>query len=102
VEGFGETHFYIPSSQKRLVYGGFGGVALELLVSKRYSKLSGGLFDSLREGCWLLDYYVGRLQHFRHLKQFATMVGKHFEGIKLLPPYLRPKYFTAFLYRLIV
>lgn len=61
---FNSTNFYLPSDRRKLIFGGFGGIIAELQRAKRYNLLSGGLFDSIREGDWLLDYYISRLKRF--------------------------------------
>lgn len=64
---FSSTNFYLPSDKRKLIFGGFGGIIAELQRAKRNNILSGGLFDSIREGDWLLDYYVSRLKRFKHI-----------------------------------
>lgn len=70
----------------------------EVERAKRYNTLSSGLFNNVREGNWLADYYVGRLKKFKYLASFTEVVKRYFEYLKSLPAYLRPKHFTDFIY----
>jgi glycogen debranching enzyme len=83
-----------------LIFGGFGGIIAQLQKAKRFNILSCGIFDSLREGDWLLDYYISRLKRFKHLNSFTEILEKYFECLKKIPYYLRPKYFTDFIYKI--
>ncbi len=58
------------------------------------------LFDNLREGNWLMDYYVSRLKRYQSLTEVADKVEKVFNSIKTLERYLVPKYFADFVYRM--
>lgn len=48
----------------------------------------------------MLDYYVGRLKRFKHLAEFTDIVERFFDCLKQVPSYLKPKYFTDFIYKI--
>jgi glycogen debranching enzyme len=97
---FNSTSFYLPAEKRKLIFCGFGGIIAELERSKRQNVLSSGLFDSIREGNWLLDYYLGRLKRFPELAPLTAQISTYFEGLKRVHSYLRPKYFTDFIYNI--
>ena len=65
---------YVIPGQKKLVYGGFGGILRDVKVAKRYNNLSTGLFDNLRGGNWILDYYISRRKKIKNLAEVADIV----------------------------
>lgn len=97
---FNFMNFYLPSEKRKLIFGGFGGIISELQKAKRNNLLSIGIFDNIREGNWLLDYYVARLKKFKTLSEFTDIVERYFECLKQVPSYLKPKYFTDFIYKI--
>ena len=58
------------------------------------------MFDNLREGNWLMEYYLNRLKRYSSLSEVADKVEKVFNSIKNLERYLIPKYFADFVYRM--
>lgn len=68
----------IPQENKKLVYGGFGGILREIKLAKRYNNLSSKLFDNIREGDWLLEYYVGRLKRVKKLSEITDIIERNF------------------------
>ena len=64
---YGLFTYFLPKCNKKLIFAGFGGIIKDIEKAKRYNDLSIGLFDNLREGNWLLDYYIDRLKRFKHL-----------------------------------
>ncbi len=97
---FNSSNYYLPSENRKLIFAGFGGIISQLQRAKRGNLLSIGIFDSIREGNWLLDYYVGRLKKYKHLSEFTDIVERFFQCLKEVPSYLRPKYFTDFIYKI--
>ena len=67
-----------------------------ILRAKKENRLSEGLFSNLREGNWLLDFYLGRLKRFKHIPEIIELVEHAFNLIGQLPAYLIPKYFSEF------
>jgi glycogen debranching enzyme len=66
---YGQGNYSIPqNNSKQLVYAGFAGVYQTILKSKRENSLSEGLYENLRQGNWLLNYYLGRIKRFKHMK----------------------------------
>lgn len=56
---FGQSNYSIPQDKNRqLVYAGFSGIYTLIKEAKRYNKTDLGLFSNLREGKWLLNYYI--------------------------------------------
>lgn len=68
--------------------------------AKKNNKLSGNLFDNLRQGRWLLHYYVRRIKRFKNLSEVADIIERYFASIEELPEELIPKYFTEFVIKL--
>ena len=65
---FGQANYVLPKSGKQLVFGGFGGIYQDIINAKKYNNLSLELFDNLRQGNWLLDYYIQRVRRFKNLE----------------------------------
>ena len=42
-----------------------------VLRAKRATNLNEGLFQNLREGNWLLDYYLNRVRRYKHILPFV-------------------------------
>lgn len=65
---YGGSNYTIPQDgNKQLVYGGFGGIFIALKNAKKENDLSIKLYDNLREGNWLMDYYISRLKRYPSL-----------------------------------
>lgn len=69
-----------------------------IVTAKRHNNLSIPLFDNIREGNWLLDFYLQRLKKYRNLGEVTDIVERYFECLRRLPGYLRPTFFTSFIY----
>ena len=54
-----------------MVYAGFSGAFQMDLRAKRATNLNEGLFQNLREGNWLLDYYLNRVRRYKHILPFV-------------------------------
>lgn len=74
---FGESNYVLPHNYQ-LIYAGFGGIYKMLKDAKRYNNLSTSLFDNLREGRWLLHYYVRRVKRFSNLSEVADVMERYF------------------------
>lgn len=98
---YGISNYIIPQdANKQLVYGGFAGIFIAIKNAKKENDLSVKLFDNLRQGDWLMDYYLNRLKRYSSLTEVADKVEKVFSSIKRLERYLVPKYFSDFVYRM--
>lgn len=86
----------------QLVYAGFGGVFQTVLRVKRTKNLNEGVYQNLREGNWLMDYYLNRCRRYKHLSSFVEYLERVFGLIGSLPRYLVPRYFTEFIYKLML
>lgn len=75
---FGEANYVLPKSHRKLIYGGFGGILAELKKAKRENILSLELFDNLREGDWILDYYLRRVKRFKNLTEVIDILERFF------------------------
>jgi hypothetical protein len=72
---FGQSNYVIPQDKnKQLVYAGFGGIIHSLKVAMKYNNLSTGLYDNLREGRWLLNYYIDRLKRYNNLQEIVDIL----------------------------
>lgn len=93
LQGYG--NYTIPQeNNKQLVYAGFAGVFQSVQRAKRTFNLNEAVFKNLREGNWLMDYYINRCRMYKHLSEFTEYLEKVFGIISLLPRYLIPKYFA--------
>ena len=75
---FGQANYVLPKSGKQLVFGGFGGIYRDIINAKKYNNLSLELFDNLRQGNWLLDYYIQRVRRFKNLEEIADIIERYF------------------------
>lgn len=77
-----------------LPYAGFGGVFQMVRTAQIRNDLSIPLFHNLREGNWILDYYVGRLEEVANLKEIHAWIKEKFDLLKIIPRHLIPRYFV--------
>jgi hypothetical protein len=56
---------------KQVVYAGFAGIYHTIIKAKKDNSLSERLFENLRQGDWLFDYYLGRLRRYKHLENLV-------------------------------
>ena len=56
--------------------------------------LSIPLFSHLRQGNWLLDYYLARLEGVENFKELYQWCKAQFDLMKVIPRHLIPRYFT--------
>lgn len=54
-----------------MVYAGFAGSFQMVLRAKKTTNLNEPLFQNLREGNWLMDYYLNRVRRFKHILPFV-------------------------------
>jgi hypothetical protein len=55
----GSTTYAVPGAGQ-LIYGGLGGIYRTIRLAMRTNKLYIPLFNNLRDGNWLLEYYIDR------------------------------------------
>ena len=79
---YGSSTYFLPKCNKKLIFAGFGGIIKEIERAKKNNDLSIGLFDNLREGNWLLDYYIDRLKRFKHLGEFTDIITRIFNSLR--------------------
>lgn len=83
-----------------LVYCGLQGF-MNILEKERLSNnLGHGMFKNLREGNWMMNYIVSRLQNYANqngcrkaLAELAMWLSKVFDAVSCMPRYLIPAYF---------
>ena len=75
-------------------YCGIAGAQSILSSIKRHNDLDHPLCSNLREGTWLLDYTVARLERSsnENIRDLSTWMKVTFSHLKAIPGYLRPKY----------
>lgn len=59
-----------------------------------HNDLSIPLFQNLRGGNWLLDYYTNRLEGFPNLHPIRDWIDTQFKLLKVIPRHLIPRYFV--------
>lgn len=65
---WGVSNYTIPQDgNKQLVYGGFASIFIAIKNAKKENDLSIKLYDNLRDGNWLMDYYLSRLKRLPSL-----------------------------------
>ncbi|ORZ29735.1 hypothetical protein BCR44DRAFT_1447957 [Catenaria anguillulae PL171] len=92
-----------------LAFCGLEGIATVMRDIMRRNDLGAPLCANIREGPWLMDYSVGRLQSAvkdgratPSLDKVATWMQERFDLVKTVPNYLAPKYFSAVLMSVVV
>ena len=78
-----------------LNYCGLAGLVPLLDKMRTHHDLGHPLADNLRDGDWLLDYIVKRLDTLPHAGKLATWLTRVFDELKCLPRYLIPRYFDT-------
>lgn len=75
-------------------YCGIEGTQNLLAIIKRHSALDHPLCENLRQGCWLFDYTLSRLERSanENVRNLIKWMNVPFSHLKELPGYLRPKY----------
>jgi hypothetical protein len=56
----------------------------------------------MRQGDWLLNYFLERLKRHKHMSNIAEYFEGIFAVISSLPRYLIPMYFTEFMYKFMI
>jgi glycogen debranching enzyme len=92
-----------------LAYCGLEGIATVLRVIMKNNDLGHPLCSNIREGPWLMDYTVGRLERAVRdghgtspLSSVATWLKDRFDLVKTVPNYLMPKYFASVVMSVVV
>ena len=77
-----------------MAYCGIEGTQSLLEIIKRHNSLDHPLCENLRQGSWLLDYLLDRLQRSpnENVRNLTAWLSTPFACLKELPDYLRPKY----------
>lgn len=72
---WGVSNYTIPQdANKQLVYGGFASIFIAIKNAKKENDLSIKLYDNLRDGNWLMDYYLSRLKRLPSLTEVSDKV----------------------------
>ncbi|KAI9217444.1 glucanotransferase domain of glycogen debranching enzyme-domain-containing protein [Blastocladiella britannica] len=92
-----------------LAYCGVEGIASVLRPIMQKNDLGHALCSNLREGPWLMDYTVNRLEAAATTGRATGAVGAvaewlkvRFDLVKIVPQYLQPKYFSVVLMSVVV
>lgn len=80
-----------------LTYAGFYGVIPVVRQIVRYNILNHPLLDNIREGNWLMDYLIDRLNTHPSLSSIQQTITKEFSFIKSCPKNTRPVKFCRFM-----
>lgn len=77
-----------------MAYCGIEGTQVILEIIKRHNALDHPLCENLRQGTWLLEYTMDRLQRSsnENVRSLIKWLNVPFSHLKELPGYLRPKY----------
>ncbi len=92
---FGLTTYAIPENGL-LIYGGFGGIYRTIRTAMRTNNLSVPLFDNLRKGDWLLEYYIDRFAKIPNLRRVVLELEEVFSLLKEIPRHEIPFFFSNF------
>ena len=76
------------------MYAGIASIIHAIRFLKVSQNLGSPLFDNLRQGNWLMDYIVERLEDNPKTKFIADNLTNIFDMIKLLPNRAKPRYFS--------
>ncbi|CAG9319806.1 unnamed protein product [Blepharisma stoltei] len=85
---------YAVPGYKDFNYAGLGGLAAEFLKIIEENKLGHEICNNLKQGDWLIDYSVARLQAYELPERFKQFICDHFNRIKNLPREIVPKHFS--------
>lgn len=95
----GKDGVYDIPGHGKLVYAGLQGWWSVLKDIIRDNNLAHPLCQNLREGQWMLDYIVGRLERastqplYSRLTKPAAWFKERFDAIRSIPSFLLPRYF---------
>lgn len=81
----------------KLKYAGFYGIIPAIRAIVRYNMLNHPLLENLRQGSWLLDYLLNRLNGHRHLEGIRNSLEDEFQFIRESPRNTRPVRFCRFI-----
>ncbi|KAL0096646.1 glycogen debranching enzyme [Phycomyces blakesleeanus] len=98
MDATGGDGVYNVSGYGKFVYAGLQGFMSALTPIIINNDLGHPVCNNLREGKWMLDYVVNRLerQHeqYPHLKPLSDWFNSRFDVVKQMPDFLVPKYFA--------
>ena len=78
-----------------LHYCGLAGLVPVLAKVRRDNDLGHPLASNLRDGDWLLDFILSRLESLPAAASLHTWLASVFTSLKCLPRYLIPRYFDS-------
>lgn len=93
-DGHGGGGYDVPGHGV-LPYCGLEGVVTILNRIRPRNDLGDGLCENLRNGDWMADYIVRRLQQFPSTEELGNWFQGIFTSLKKCPAYLKPAYFDA-------
>lgn len=76
-----------------ICFAGIAGVCIPLKKIIKYNDMGHPLFNNLRNGNWLMDYMIDRLDQEPLLKDIQDWLRREFEPIKKLPRGYIPYHF---------
>ncbi|CAI5441641.1 unnamed protein product [Caenorhabditis angaria] len=79
----------------KFVYCGLQGLIPILDKIRDNNDLGHPVCQNLRDGTWICDYIIGRLQKYQGLENLASIISEILKPLKHVPYYLRPAYFEA-------
>ena len=81
----------------KLKYAGFYGIIPAVRSIVRFNMLNHPLLENLRQGSWLLDYLLNRLNGHPHLEGVRASLEDEFQFIRESPRNTRPVRFCRFI-----
>lgn len=92
--------YHIPKKGK-VSFAGLGGLYQDLRHAAINNDLSFALFDNLRQGYWIMDYIINRLEKRPNLSEIHNYLSNVFELMKKIPKHDLPTYFAHIILELI-
>lgn len=92
---------YIVPGSGALIYGGFGGVYRNIREAMRHNKLHLPLFENLRKGDWIFEYFVDRFVKNPKLNKIVDHMDLIFSLLKVIPRHEIPYFFCKYVNTLV-
>jgi hypothetical protein len=92
---------YIVPGAGELIYGGYGGVYRNIRDAMKTNKLHLPLFENLRKGDWIFEYYVDRLCKNPRLARIVDHMDLIFSLLKVIPRHEIPYFFCQYVNTLV-
>uniref|UniRef100_A0A336MYR3 Glycogen debranching enzyme n=1 Tax=Culicoides sonorensis TaxID=179676 RepID=A0A336MYR3_CULSO len=86
--------YHIPNFAN-MVYCGFQGIVSHLSEISPKDDMGHPICGNLRDGNWMLDYFLHRLLVVPNLKPLGEWLKPHFDELKSIPRYMIPSYFDV-------